>query len=65
MNRAFSADPFTLLILGALPEATIECRAFGAHGVKPLCQMALDYFAFADANLQISRSGPSTPQIGS
>jgi hypothetical protein len=34
VNCAFSADPFRLCLLGALPQAHSECRAFGTEDVS-------------------------------
>ena len=61
MNSAFSAGRFALLILVRCPRLVLNAAPLALTEVKPLCQMALDYFGFADANFQICRSGPSAP----
>jgi hypothetical protein len=61
MNRAFSAGPLALFILGRCARLVLNAAPLALTEAKPLCQMALDYFDFADANFQICGSGPSGP----
>ncbi len=61
MNRALSAGPFARFILGRCPRLILNAAPLALTEVKPLCQMALDYFGLADANFQRRGSGPSTP----
>ena len=61
MNRAFSADVFTCTIFaGALPQAEVEGRAFGAKRRQDCLRHESDFLILGLERLYASHAGASS-----